>query len=66
MADVALLERLCTAQGISGDEGAVRELILEEIRPCFPHISALAGGRYFPSWVVILPQEGSDTSLTGQ
>ena len=33
MADLKLLERLCTAQGISGDEGAVREMILEEITP---------------------------------
>lgn len=33
MADLQLLERLCTAQGISGDEGEVREIILEEIRP---------------------------------
>lgn len=33
MADLKLLERLCTAQGISGDEGTVREMILEEITP---------------------------------
>lgn len=33
MVDLKLLERLCTAQGISGDEGAVREMILEEITP---------------------------------
>lgn len=33
MADLNLLERLCTAQGISGDEGAVREVILKEITP---------------------------------
>ena len=33
MLDYALLEKLCTACGISGDEKAVRELILTEIRP---------------------------------
>ena len=33
MIDRDLLKRLCTADGISGDESAVRELILEEIRP---------------------------------
>ena len=44
MADVALLERLCTAQGISGDEGAVRELILEEIRPYAEKITVTSMG----------------------
>lgn len=33
MADLQLLKKLCTAQGISGDEGAVREMILQEITP---------------------------------
>ena len=33
MADLQLLEKLCTAQGISGDEGQVREMILQEITP---------------------------------
>ncbi len=33
MLDYSLLKRLCTADGISGDEGEVRELILDEIRP---------------------------------
>lgn len=33
MLDYELLKRLCTADGISGDEGEVRELILNEIRP---------------------------------
>ncbi len=31
MADMLLLERLCRANGISGDEGAVRDIILDEI-----------------------------------
>ena len=31
MADMLLLERLCRANGISGDEGAVRNIILDEI-----------------------------------
>ncbi|MBR2175919.1 MAG: M42 family peptidase [Clostridia bacterium] len=33
MLDDKLLERLCTACGISGDEGEVREIILQEIKP---------------------------------
>ncbi|MBR1482459.1 MAG: M42 family metallopeptidase [Ruminococcus sp.] len=32
MIDYALLQRLCTANGISGDEDSVRELIIREIR----------------------------------
>lgn len=33
MLDYKLLERLCTADGISGEENAVRDIILEEIKP---------------------------------
>ena len=33
MLDIKLLERLCKCNGISGDEGKVRELIIEEIKP---------------------------------
>lgn len=33
MAEYACLRRLCEARGISGDESAVRAVILEEIRP---------------------------------
>ncbi len=33
MMDKKLLEKLCTAGGISGDEGEVRDIILEEITP---------------------------------
>lgn len=33
MADLKLLERLCTARGISGNEDEVRSLILSEIEP---------------------------------
>jgi len=32
MIDYPLLQRICTANGISGDESAVRELIIEEIK----------------------------------
>jgi endoglucanase len=31
--DLKILEKLCLAVGISGDEGAVRDIILDEIRP---------------------------------
>ena len=33
MIDYTLLRALCEANGISGDEGSVRELILNEVRP---------------------------------
>lgn len=33
MIDTELLEKLCTAGGISGDEGEVRDIILKEITP---------------------------------
>lgn len=33
MLDYELLEKLCTANGISGDEGRVRQIILDEIKP---------------------------------
>ena len=33
MLDMKLLERLCKCDGLSGDEGEVRELIIEEIKP---------------------------------
>ena len=33
MLEPGLLEKLCTACGISGDEGEVRDIILDEIRP---------------------------------
>ena len=39
MLDIKLLERLCKCDGISGDEGKVRELIIEEIKPYADSIS---------------------------
>lgn len=30
---IALLEKLCNASGVSGDEGEVRKIILEEVKP---------------------------------
>lgn len=33
MLDIKLLKRLCKCEGISGDEGKVRELIINEIKP---------------------------------
>ena len=35
---IALLERLCNASAVSGDEGEVRRIVLEEVRP---HASSL-------------------------
>ncbi len=31
--NIELLERLCTACGVSGDEDDIRDIILEEIKP---------------------------------
>ncbi len=33
MADIKLLERLCNARGVSGDDGEVKSLIIDEIKP---------------------------------
>lgn len=33
MTDFKLLEKLCTVEGISGDEGSVRKIIINEIKP---------------------------------
>lgn len=30
---IKLLEKLCNAMGVSGDEGAVRQIVLEEVKP---------------------------------
>ena len=32
-AQIKLLERLCNASGVSGDEGAVRQIVLDELKP---------------------------------
>ena len=37
-AQIRLLERLCTANAVSGDEGEVRKIVIDEIRP---HVSDL-------------------------
>ena len=34
MIDIKLLEQLCLCNGISGDEGNVRNLIINEIKDC--------------------------------
>lgn len=34
MIDIKLLEKLCLCNGISGDEGNVRNLIINEIKDC--------------------------------
>ena len=44
MLDYELLQKLCTSCGISGDEGEVRELILNEIKPFADEITVDASG----------------------
>lgn len=58
MADVELLQRLCTAQGISGDEGAVRELILQEITPFAKSVTVTPLGN------IIAEKEGAKRAKT--
>lgn len=38
MIDIKLLEQLCLCNGISGDEGNVRNLIINEIKDCVDDI----------------------------
>lgn len=44
MADLTLLKRLCTARGVSGSEDAVRDIILNEIRPYADRVEVLPLG----------------------
>ena len=44
MLDYDLLKRLCTCCGISGDEGQVRSLIINEIRPFADELSVERNG----------------------
>jgi putative aminopeptidase FrvX len=39
-----LLDRLCSAIGVSGDEGEVRRIVLEEIKPCADEVKVDALG----------------------
>lgn len=41
---VKLLERLCNACAVSGDEGEVRKIVLEKIRPCVTDVKVDAMG----------------------
>ncbi len=43
-AQVKLLERLCNASGVSGDEGEVRKIVLEEVRPLADEVKVDALG----------------------
>ena len=42
MTDFKLLEKLCTVEGLSGDEGRVREIIINEIKPFADEINLAA------------------------
>jgi len=41
---MALLERLCNASGVSGDEGEVRKIVLEQVRPLADEVKVDALG----------------------
>ena len=43
-AQLKLLEKLCNAIGISGDEGEVRKIVLEEIKPYVDEVKVDAMG----------------------
>ncbi|HSF83521.1 MAG TPA: hypothetical protein VLA49_19955 [Anaerolineales bacterium] len=53
-AQVQLLERLCNACGVSGDEHEVRQIVLEEVRPHTENIRIDALGN------VLVTREGSE------
>ena len=53
-AQIALLERLCNACGVSGDEGEVRQIVLEEVRPHADQIKVDALGN------VLVTKPGQD------
>jgi len=40
---IDLLEKLCNASAVSGDEQEVRNIVLEEIKPVIPHPLPLSG-----------------------
>ncbi|RMF45849.1 MAG: M42 family peptidase, partial [Anaerolineae bacterium] len=44
MTDLNLLEKLCNACAVSGDEGEVRRIVLEEIRPYADEVTVDAMG----------------------
>ena len=58
-AQVALLERLCNAAGVSGDEGEVRAIVLEQVRPLADEVHVDALG----SVIAVRHARGTETPL---
>lgn len=58
-AQIKLLERLCNASGVSGDEGEVRKIVLEEVRPLADEVKVDALGN------VLVTRRGKGTPEGG-
>ena len=43
-AQIKLLEKLCNAIGVSGDEGEVRKVVLDEIKPYADEVKSGCNG----------------------
>jgi tetrahedral aminopeptidase len=56
---IALLERLCNASGVSGDEREVRAIVLEQVRPLADEVRVDALG----SVLAIAPRRGVENPL---
>lgn len=58
-AQIKLLERLCNASGVSGDEGDVRKIVLEQVRPLADEVKVDALGN------VLVTRHGKGTPESG-
>ena len=59
-AQLKLLERLCNAVSVSGDEGEVRQIVLEEVKPFADEVKIDSLGS------VLVRKAGTSTTLSGE
>lgn len=62
-AQLRLLERLCNACGVSGDEGEVRKIVLDEIRPHADEVRVDTLGNVLATRRASQPQAGNQPPL---
>jgi putative aminopeptidase FrvX len=60
-AQIRLLDRLCTAVGVSGDEGEVRSIVMEQVRPHAAELKVDALGN-----LLVTCQSGGETGDGGE
>jgi endoglucanase len=60
---VALLEQLCNAAGVSGDEGEVRKIVLEQVRPLADEVHVDALGSVIAVRHARTPANGGESPL---